>query len=237
MVLEIRNLSKRYGKKTALNDFTCVFAPGITGIIGPNGAGKSTLMNLVTDNVRRDSGEILYGGTDVLKLGKAFRRVLGFMPQDQGMYDDMTARGFLLYMAGLKGLHGRKAREQSEELLTLVDLKENAHRKLGGFSGGMRQRIMLSQALLGEPEVVILDEPTAGMDPAERVRISEYIRQIADRSIVLWSTHILSDVETIADSILIMNGGKVLCHDTPEHLKEMHNARDLEGLYFSLTGS
>ena len=237
MLLEIKNLTKHYGSKCALRDFSCAIGPGILGIIGPNGAGKTTLMNLITDNVKRETGEILYDGTDILKLGKSFRRVLGFMPQEQGMYDELSARAFLIYMAGLKEVHGKKAREQVEDLLQLVDLQDAAHRKLGGFSGGMRQRILLAQALLGEPKVVILDEPTVGMDPAERLRVSEYIKEISKERIVLWSTHILSDVEAFADSLLIMDSGKLLAHDTPSGLLREHHAGSLEELYFALTGA
>ena len=237
MLLEIKNLTKHYGSKCALRDFSCAIGPGILGIIGPNGAGKTTLMNLITDNVKRETGEILYDGTDVLKLGKSFRRILGFMPQEQGMYDELSARAFLIYMAGLKEVHGKKAREQVEDLLQLVDLQDAAHRKLGGFSGGMRQRILLAQALLGEPKVVILDEPTVGMDPAERLRVSEYIKEISKERIVLWSTHILSDVEAFADSLLIMDSGKLLAHDTPSGLLREHHAGSLEELYFALTGA
>ena len=237
MLLEIKNLTKHYGSKCALRDFSCAIGPGILGIIGPNGAGKTTLMNLITDNVSREAGEILYDGTDVLKLGKGFRKILGFMPQEQGMYDELSARAFLIYMAGLKEVHGKKAREQVEDLLQLVDLQDAAHRKLGGFSGGMRQRILLAQALLGEPKVVILDEPTVGMDPAERLRVSEYIKEISKERIVLWSTHILSDVEAFADSLLIMDSGKLLAHDTPSGLLREHHAGSLEELYFALTGA
>ena len=237
MLLEIKKLTKHYGSKCALQDFSCAIGPGILGIIGPNGAGKTTLMNLITDNVSREAGEILYDGTDVLKLGKGFRKILGFMPQEQGMYEELSARAFLIYMAALKGIRGKKAREEVENLLDLVDLKEAAHRKLGGFSGGMRQRILLAQALLGEPEVVILDEPTVGMDPAERLRVSEYIKEISKDSIVLWSTHILSDVEAFADRILIMNEGKLLAHDTPEKLLSENRAESMEELYFSFTGT
>lgn len=237
MLLEIKNLTKHYGSKCALRDFSCAIGPGILGIIGPNGAGKTTLMNLITDNVKRETGEILYDGTDVLKLGKGFRKILGFMPQEQGMYDELSARAFLIYMAGLKEVHGKKAREQVEDLLQLVDLQDAAHRKLGGFSGGMRQRILLAQALLGEPKVVILDEPTVGMDPAERLRVSEYIKEISKERIVLWSTHILSDVESFADFLLIMDSGKLLAHDTPSGLLREHHAGSLEELYFTLTGA
>ena len=165
MELRIEHLMKRYGEKVALADFSYTFTPGIYGILGANGAGKSTLMNLITDNVSRDGGSILFDGTEILKLGKAFRAAVGYMPQQQGMYDDFSARAFLRYMAEIKQIPAKQARAQIEQLLEVVNLREVAHKKVGGFSGGMRQRVILAQALLGEPKVLILDEPTAGLDP------------------------------------------------------------------------
>jgi ABC-type multidrug transport system ATPase subunit len=207
--LEIHDLTKAYGEKIALDHFSYVFTPGISAILGPNGAGKTTLMNLICDVCRRQEGEILYNGTDILKLGRGFRNVLGFMPQSQGMYESMTAYDFLAYIADLKGLRARRAAGQIKELLELVNLSSAAHQKVGGFSGGMRQRVMLAQAMLGEPEVLLLDEPTAGLDPEERVRLRTYIEQLGKDKIVLITTHITSDVESIADQILLLHGGKL----------------------------
>lgn len=207
--LEIHGLTKVYGEKTALDHFSYEFTPGISAILGPNGAGKTTLMNLICDVCRRQEGEILYNGTDILKLGRGFRDVLGFMPQSQGMYESMTAYDFLAYIADLKGLGARRAAGQIKELLELVNLSSAAHQKVGGFSGGMRQRVMLAQAMLGEPEVLLLDEPTAGLDPEERVRLRTYIEQLGKDKIVLITTHITSDVESIADQILLLHGGKL----------------------------
>ena len=207
MQLEINSLSKSYGEKLALDGFTYSFQPGVTAIMGPNGAGKTTLMNLITDCTKRQSGEILYNGTDILKLGRAFRQRLGFMPQSQGMYEQMSALDFLAYMAEVKGLKKKAALSQIQELLAVVNLETAAHQKVGGFSGGMRQRVMLAQAMLGSPEVLLLDEPTAGLDPEERIRLRE---TLAAEKIVLITTHITSDVETIADEILLMNHGRLL---------------------------
>ena len=209
MELSVRRLSKAYGTKLALDDFTYDFVPGVTAILGPNGAGKTTLMNLVTDCVTRQTGEILYNGTDILKLGRSFRKKLGFMPQSQGMYENMTAYDFLSYVARIKGLRSDAAKKQIVELLDVVNLENAAHRKVGGFSGGMRQRVMLAQALLGRPEVLLLDEPTAGLDPEERVRLRSYIEALAADKIVLITTHITGDVETIADRILLMQHGRL----------------------------
>lgn len=209
MTLSIHNLSKSYGTKKALTDFSAEFGPGVTAILGPNGAGKTTLMSLIADLLKRDSGEILYDGTDILKLGSRFRERLGFMPQSPGMYDNMSARSFLAYMAELKGLSKHQARTEITELLSTVGLEKEAHRKLGGFSGGMKQRVMLAQALLGNPEVLLLDEMSAGLDPEERVRMREYISGLGKDRIILLSTHIISDVETIADRIILLSGGRI----------------------------
>lgn len=236
MELELKNLTKRYGQKLALNDFSYIFSKGICGILGANGAGKSTMMNLITDNASRDGGEILFGGKDVLALGKAFREKLGYMPQQQGMYDEMSAYSFLLYVAKLKGLMVKEAKAQVMRLLELVNLSEAAHKKLGGFSGGMRQRVLLCQALLGEPKLIILDEPTAGLDPKERIRIRSYVHELAKECIVLWTTHIVSDIETIADDIILMKKGKLVAHGTPAELIENAGGRDLDDVYMHFLG-
>ena len=236
MQLEIKHLTKRYGDKTALDDFSYCFDAGIYGILGANGAGKTTLMNLITDNVRRDAGEILFNGTDVLKLGKRFRSVLGYMPQQQGMYPDFSARAFLLYMAELKEIPRKQAREQVEALLEMVNLQVAAHKKLGGFSGGMRQRVLLAQALLGDTAVLILDEPSAGLDPRERLRIRKYIAQLASDRIVFLTTHIVSDIESIAKDVLLMKQGKLVTHGAPEALIERVGGGSLEDVYLSYLG-
>ena len=193
-------------------------------------------MNLITDNVRRDAGEILFNGTDVLKLGKRFRSVLGYMPQQQGMYPDFSARAFLLYMAELKEIPRKQAREQVEALLEMVNLQDAAHKKLGGFSGGMRQRVLLAQALLGDTAVLILDEPSAGLDPRERLRIRKYIAQLASDRIVFLTTHIVSDIESIAKDVLLMKQGKLVTHGAPEALIESVGGGSLEDVYLSYLG-
>ena len=231
MELKLESLTKRYGQKVALDGFSYTFRQGICGILGANGAGKSTMMNLITDNVSRDGGSILFDGKDVLELGGAFRAVLGYMPQQQGMYDEMSAYSFLLYIAKLKGIRSKEAKSQVTRLLSLVNLSDAAHKKLGGFSGGMRQRVLLCQALLGEPLVIILDEPTAGLDPKERVRIRSYVHDLAKESIVLWTTHIVSDIESIADDVILMKSGKLVTHGRPDELVKAVNGRDLEDVY------
>lgn len=226
MKLELKNLTKKYGNFTALDNMTITFEPGIYGILGANGAGKSTMMNLLTDNIDRTKGEILFddnstfGGVDILKLGKDFRKALGYMPQQQGFYEHMTAQTFLYYMAELKAIPKKQAKSEIEKLLAVTNLSEARNKKLGGFSGGMKQRALLCQALLGDPKVVILDEPTAGLDPKERIRIRNFISSMSRGKIILLATHIVSDIESISDQIMMMKKGKLLGIGTPNELVE-----------------
>lgn len=226
MELKINNLSKTYkkGAVKALDDFSITLTPGVYGLLGPNGAGKSTLMNIITDNLNSDSGEVIYNGENIKKLGKDFRAVLGYMPQQQGLYDDFTLNRFLWYMAALKGLNRKEAKEKITKLLETVNLTDSAHKKLGAFSGGMKQRALIAQALLNEPEILILDEPTAGLDPKERIRIRNFISEIAKDKIVLISTHVVSDIEFIAKEIILLKEGHLVSHDTCENLaKKIEN--------------
>lgn len=218
MELRIESLTKKYGDKRALDSFSVTFTEGLYGILGANGAGKSTLMNLITDNIRRTSGSILFDGEDILKMGKRFRTRVGYMPQQQGFYEQFSGRAFLHYIAELKEIPKKQAKIQVEELLKLVNLDKEAHRKVGGYSGGMKQRLLLAQALLGEPSVLILDEPTAGLDPKERIRLRQYIQDLGKNKIVLLATHIVSDVESIADQILLMESGQLVKQGTVEEL-------------------
>lgn len=224
--LEIRNISKTYkkGAVKALDNFNVVLTPGVYGLLGPNGAGKSTLMNIITDNLNADSGDVLYDGENIKKLGKNYRSVLGYMPQQQGLYDDFTLNRFLWYMAALKGLKKKEAKEKITQLLETVNLTDAAHKKLGSFSGGMKQRALIAQALLNNPEILILDEPTAGLDPKERIRIRNFISEIAEDKIVLISTHVVSDIEFIAKEIILLKSGQLVSHDTCTNLtKEIEN--------------
>ena len=236
MELQIEHLTKKYGEKVALRDFSYTFTPGIYGILGANGAGKSTLMNLITDNVKRNEGQILWNGTDILKLGKRFREKLGYMPQQQGMYNDFSARAFLRYMAQIKEIPKKQADKQIEQLLDVVNLREDAHKKVGGFSGGMRQRVLLAQALLGDPQILILDEPTAGLDPRERLRLRQYISDLAQDRIVFLTTHIVSDIESIAGDVLLMKQGELVRHGAPEELIASCGGKDLEDVYMAYLG-
>ena len=220
MELRLINIKKSYnnGKTFAVNDFSVRLTPGVYGLLGPNGAGKSTLMNIITDNLRADSGSVLLNGKDILTLGADYRDLLGYMPQQQGLYDDFTGEKFLWYMAALKGMKKRDARIQIERTLGLVNLTDDRYKKLKSYSGGMKQRILIAQALLNDPKILIMDEPTAGLDPKERIRIRNFISEISKDKIVLLATHVVSDVEYISKEILIMKAGKVIRHGTPGKL-------------------
>lgn len=232
MELKLENLSKTYGTVQALKSVDYTFSPGVYGILGANGAGKSTMINLITDNVSRDSGsaggKILYDGEDILKLGRKFRAMVGYMPQQQGFYEDFSPKAFLKYMAEIKGIKGKNAEgktvnQQIDELLEVVNLTSVAYKKIGGFSGGMRQRVLLAQALLGNPGILILDEPTAGLDPKERIGIRNYIAELSKDRIILFATHVVSDIECIADQVILLKKGEIIAEGTPVDLiEQMH---------------
>lgn len=210
MKLVTNHLTKSYNQVRALDGFSHEFTPGIYGLLGPNGAGKSTLMNLITDNLRPTSGEILCDGEPIWTLGAEYRRKVGFMPQQQTLYPAFTVERFLWYMAGLKGLNRKQSQEGIESLLTSVNLWDVRRRRLGELSGGMKQRVLLAQALLGNPEVIILDEPTAGLDPKERIRMRNFISRVGFECIILIATHVVPDIQFIAKEVLIMGGGKII---------------------------
>ena len=220
MELRLINIKKSYNnrKTFAVNDFSVRLTPSVYGLLGPNGAGKSTLMNIITDNLRADSGSVLLNGKDILTLGADYRDLLGYMPQQQGLYDDFTGEKFLWYMAALKGMKKKDARIQIERTLGLVNLTDDRYKKLKSYSGGMKQRILIAQALLNDPKILIMDEPTAGLDPKERIRIRNFISEISKDKIVLLATHVVSDVEYISKEIIFMKAGKVIRHGTPGEL-------------------
>jgi ABC-type multidrug transport system ATPase subunit len=218
-MLEIDRLVKRYPNGTvALHDFTISCGEGVTGLLGPNGAGKTTLMSIVATVLRPTSGSVRWGGVDVLREPAALRRELGYLPQDFGVYDKLTAVELLRYFGRLKGLGGARLRSAVDEMIDLVNLRAAAGRRLGSFSGGMRQRVGIAQALLGDPRILIVDEPTVGLDPEERVRFRNLLSELGHGRTVILSTHIVSDVEAIAERIAVIRQGRLVRYAAPEEL-------------------
>jgi ABC-type multidrug transport system ATPase subunit len=213
--LEIAGIAKRYREVEALRPITLTLEPGITGLLGPNGAGKSSLMRILATVTKPSNGSLRWNGTDVLRAPDDLRRSLGYLPQDAGVYPQLSADEFLRYVAALKNIPPRAAKRQIDELIERLNLAPARSRPLGGFSGGMRQRVGIAQALLGEPRVIIVDEPTVGLVPEERVRFRDLITELARERIVLLSTHIVSDVEAAASRIVILSGGSVRADGPP----------------------
>lgn len=218
MKLEFEKISKSYGKTRALTGFSAVLEPGVYALLGPNGSGKSTLMNILTDNLKADEGRITFDGEDVLKMGSRFREKLGFMPQYPGMYGSFTAESFLWYVAELKAVPHEKAKRDIAEVLEAVELSDAAGKRISSFSGGMKQRLALAQAVLGDPAVLVLDEPTAGLDPKQRIAVRNYISKIAFNKIVIIATHVVSDIEYIARDVIMLKKGVIVDNAPPAEL-------------------
>lgn len=219
MELEIKDICKSYNrKKMALNHVDIKFTPGIYGLLGPNGAGKSTLMNIITDNIKEDCGQVLYNGEDIHSLRGRYRDIIGYMPQQQTLYDNFTGEEFLWYMAALKGLDKKACRDKIASLLEMVNLYPEKDKRMGSYSGGMKQRILIAQAMLNDPEILIMDEPTAGLDPSERIRIRNFLSRISENKIILIATHIVSDIEFIAKEIILLKDGEVVNAGEPQKL-------------------
>ncbi len=218
MSLEIKNLSRRYGRRWALKDVSLTCEQGLVGLVGPNGAGKTTLMRIIATLLPATSGSVHWAGLDALRDGQAIRRVLGYLPQDFGVYPEFTGRQFLRYLGAMKGLTRVAAHRRADEVLELVNLEQEADRRLRTFSGGMLQRVGIAQALLNDPEILVVDEPTVGLDPAERVRFRTMLAGLTTGRLVILSTHIVSDVEAVAGRLVILRDGEVLKDTTPEAL-------------------
>lgn len=221
MVLSLDRLTKQYGSKIAVDQVSADLTPGVYGLLGANGAGKTTLMRMLCAILESTSGEVLLDGSEVISMGADYRNLLGYLPQDFGYYPNYTAKEFLHYIAALKGLPREKAREKTKELLEITDLASVAGKKIKTFSGGMKQRVGIAQALLNNPKILILDEPTAGLDPKERVRFRNLISDYADNKIVILSTHIVSDIEAIADKVFLMKKGKFILQGSVPELTAM----------------
>ncbi len=218
MELNAIGLTKKYGSKTAVDHLDMTLSNGVYGLLGANGAGKTTLMRLLCDIQTPTSGEITLDGRDVSALGEKYRNLLGYLPQHFGFYPDFTAWDFLMYVAALKGLPEKQAKKRAEELLAAVDLQKVSRHKIKTFSGGMKQRLGIAQAMLNNPRILILDEPTAGLDPKERVRFRNLISAFSKDRIVILSTHIVSDVEFIAEEIIMMKAGRVIHFGKPQEI-------------------
>ena len=221
MELQIAHVSKQYGKVWGVRDFSLDIGPGVLGLVGPNGAGKSTLMRILATITRPTSGVVTWNGTDLVRSPDGVRAVLGYLPQDFGVYPNLNASEFLEYMAAIKGLDRRAARRRIDELLQLLNLSEVCRRPLGGYSSGMKQRVGLAQALLNDPQLLIMDEPTAGLDPEERVRFRNILADLSEKRVVILSTHIISDVEAAATAVAIIHQGCLLAHLAPEALLQL----------------
>ena len=227
-MLSVEHVTKRYGTFTALEDVNLAFEPGVYGLLAPNGAGKTTLIKLLATLLFPTEGRILWDGEDIHTLGAEYRGLLGYLPQDFGFYPSYTARQFLRYAAALQCLPKGEAESRITELLDTVGLADAADKKLKTFSGGMRQRVGIAVAMLTDPRLLLLDEPTAGLDPRERVRFRNLIHALSGERIVILSTHIVSDIETIAGQIVMFKGHRLYCCDSPTHIREQFRGRVFE---------
>jgi len=226
MKLSITHLSKQYRRDFwGLRDFEIELTPGVIGLLGPNGAGKSTLMRMLATITKPTEGTVKWNDTDIIRSPDTLREVLGYLPQDFGVYPNLTGVEFLEYMAAIKGMDAKTARRRISELLVVVNLVDAAKHPLGGYSGGMKQRVGIAQALLNDPQLLIVDEPTVGLDPEERVRFRNLLSDLAGERIIILSTHIVSDVEATATEIVIINKGRKIQHAAPEKLLALLDGR------------
>lgn len=230
MELKTIGLTKKFGSKTAVNDLNITLSNGVYGLLGANGAGKTTFMRLLCNIQNPTSGKVLLNGKNIVGLGEQYRNLLGYLPQNFGYYPDFTALDFLLYVAALKGLNERTARKKSKDLLEAVALSAESNHKIKTFSGGMKQRLGIAQAMLNDPRILILDEPTAGLDPKERVRFRNLISAFSKDRIVILSTHIVSDVEFIAEGIVMMKSGQIVHFGKPQEITSEINGQVWECL-------
>ena len=221
MQLRTQNLTKNFGNRCAVDHVSLNFERGVYGLLGPNGAGKTTLMRMMVGVLPPSSGKVTLDGVTIGELGAKYRDILGYMPQEVGYYRDFTAKRFLQYLGALKGLDPKYANRRIDELLDLVGLADVKNKKLGQFSGGMIRRIGIAQALLNDPKILILDEPTAGLDPNERIRFKNILSELSEERIVILSTHIVSDVQSIAGQVILLKEGKVVNCDTTENLRRL----------------
>lgn len=221
MELRFNNLTKKFKNKIAVNEINLTLETGVYGLLGSNGSGKTTLMRMVCGILDSTSGDVLLDGVSISDLGEKYRKLIGYLPQDFGYYPDFTAKEFMYYIAALKGINKQKAKVKTNELLKLVNLSDVANKKIRTFSGGMKQRLGIAQAVLNDPKILILDEPTAGLDPKERIRFRNLISNFSKDKIVILSTHIVSDIEYIADNILMMKNGEIIINSSNKDVNKV----------------
>lgn len=239
--ITFKNLSKIYISKTtktiALDKFDLSLQNGFYGLLGPNGAGKSTLINIITGNLSPSKGKIIWDGKTVSGTDISFRKILGYVPQQQRLYNSFTGKRFLLYMAELKSISHKYAFNEVNRVTQLVRLEDNIENFISSYSGGMKQRLLIAASLLGNPQLLIMDEPTAGLDPKERVLLRKTLSALSQSCIIIFATHVVSDVETDADGILLLKKGVLIDYDTPQSLiKKIPSAHSLEDVYLTLLG-
>ena len=236
MKIELKDLQKTYkGGKTALKNLNLTLAsPSLIGLVGPNGAGKSTLMKLLTANLLPTAGEILVDGRPLIKQEKLLKSSLGYLPQEFGLFEDLSAVQFLDYMAALKGIRKSEVKAEIDRVIALTHLQEKRRAKIRTLSGGQKQRVGIAQALLGNPKLLIFDEPTVGLDPAERVAFRNLFTETAKSRLVILSTHIIEDVQSACDHLIVLDGGEILYTGTPEELMVQNKAPSLEAAYMAL---
>lgn len=222
-MLNLHNIDKTYKNVIALKDVSLTFQPGIYGLIGPNGAGKSTLLNIIASVLKPTQGKVYFEKQNIELLKSEYRKVLGLMPQTQSGYGDFSGYAFLFYMAALKNLGQKEGSQQINHLIQQVSLEDVIHRKIKTYSGGMRQRLMFAQTLLGNPKIVILDEPTAGLDPFERIKMRNYISEVSKDKIVIIATHVMQDIEAIVDQIILIKDGYIIKMASPQELMRKVN--------------
>lgn len=237
-MLEIKNLNKSYGKHKVLKGINCKLDNGVYGLLGPNGAGKSTLMNIITTNLKSDSGTVLWDGKNINEDKDSYLSILGYMPQQQGLYNGFTGYMFLNYIAVLKSIPKKEMKSEIDRVVKAVNLQDSIYRKIGAYSGGMKQRLLIASSIIGNPKLIIFDEPTAGLDPKERIRVKNMLKNLAKDKVIIVATHIVPDIENIAKEVLVLKDGVLLAETSPEGLiKEYAPQGNLEDVYMKIFAS